>query len=92
MKRRRAREFETIGLSFLDAICCGFGAILLLFVIARGVEPKVIERDAETIRAEIRVLQEERNELEARRKALQVELATRQAELSKAEQIGRAHV
>jgi len=56
-------------------------------VIARGVEPKVIERDAETIRAEIRVLQEERTELEARRKALQVELAARQAELSKAERL-----
>jgi len=87
VKRRRAREFETIGLSFLDAICCGFGAILLLFVIVRGVEPKVIERDAATIRAEIRVLQEEQSELEARRKALQVELATRQAELSKAERL-----
>ena len=87
MRRRSRREFETIGLSFLDAICCGFGAILLLFVIARGAEPKVIARDAETLRAELRVLDEERAELAARRKALQAELAARQSELSKAERL-----
>jgi hypothetical protein len=87
VRRRSKREFETIGLSFLDAICCGFGAILLLFVIARGAEPKVIERDAETLRAELRVLDEERAELEARRKALQTELTARRSELAKAERL-----
>jgi hypothetical protein len=87
VRRRSRREFETIGLSFLDAICCGFGAVLLLFVIARGAEPKVIERDAETLRAELRVLEEERTELTARRKALETELAARRSELSKAERL-----
>jgi hypothetical protein len=87
VRRRSRREFETIGLSFLDAICCGFGAILLLFVIARGVEPKVIERDAQTLRAELRVLEEEEKELTARRKALEAELAARRDELSKAERL-----
>lgn len=87
MRRRRKREFEAIGLSFLDAIFCGFGAILLLFVIARGAEPGLVERDADTLRAELRVLAEERAELEARRKALQAELDARQVELAKAEQL-----
>lgn len=31
MKKRR--PFETLSLSFLDAICCGFGALVLLFLI-----------------------------------------------------------
>jgi len=87
LRRRRKREFEAIGLSFLDAIFCGFGAILLLFVIARGAEPGLVERDAEKLRAELRVLAEERADLEARRKALQAELQARQVELSKAESL-----
>jgi len=87
MSRRRRREFETMGLSFLDAICCGFGAVLLLFVIARGAQPQVVEHDAETQRAELRILQEERIELEARMKTLRAELDARHAELSKAERL-----
>ena len=31
MKRRRSTT--TLSLSFLDAICCGFGALVLLFLI-----------------------------------------------------------
>ena len=87
MSRRRRREFETMGLSFLDAICCGFGAVLLLFVIARSAQPQVVEHDAETQRAELRILQEERIELEARMKTLRAELDARRAELSKAERL-----
>ena len=87
MSRRRRREFEGVGLSFLDAICCGFGAVLLLFVIARVAEPQVVERDAETLRAESRILQEERTELEARMKSLRAELDARHADLSKAERL-----
>jgi Skp family chaperone for outer membrane proteins len=91
MSRRRRREFEGGEMSFLDAICCGFGAILLLFVITRGVEPQVVERDAETLRAELRVLQEESAELELRVKALQAELGARQAEASQAERLLARH-
>jgi hypothetical protein len=86
MKRRR-RETEGIGLSFLDAICCGFGAILLLFVIARGVEPQLVVRDGERLRAELRVLEEERAELDERLRAQQADLDGRQAEAAKAEQL-----
>ena len=87
MSRRRRREFEGVGLSFLDAIFCGFGAVLLLFVIARGAQPQVVERDAETLRAELRILQEERTEFEARMKTLRAELDARHADLSKAERL-----
>jgi len=87
VRPRRKREVETIGLSFLDAIFCGFGAILLLFVIARGAEPSLVQQDAETLRAELRVLHEEHTELEARRKTLQAELNARQAELAKSERL-----
>ena len=33
---KRRRETEIYSLSFLDCICCGFGAIILIFVISIG--------------------------------------------------------
>ena len=87
MSRRRRREFQGLDLSFLDAICCGFGAVLLLFVIARGAEPQVAQRDAETLRAELIVLRDERVELEARLKALRAQRDAQHADVSRAEQL-----
>ena len=91
MKRRHRSEFQGAELSFLDAICCGFGAVLLLFVIARGAEPQVTQRDAETLRAELKVLQEERAELAARLERLRAELTARQAEQGRAERLVARH-
>ena len=31
--RLKRRETEVFSLSFLDCICCGFGAIILIFVL-----------------------------------------------------------
>ena len=87
MNRRRKRDFEIIGLSLLDAICCGFGAVLLLFVIARSAQPQVTQREAETLRAEMRILEEERTELEARKQALRSQLAAQHADLARAERL-----
>lgn len=40
---RKKRTFHTFNLSFLDVICCGFGAILLLFVLTSGKKPEIRE-------------------------------------------------
>ena len=40
----KRREFEVFTLSFLDCICCGFGAIILLLVLTDIGQPIVIER------------------------------------------------
>ena len=54
MRSRRApAEFS---LSFLDVICCGFGAVILLLMITKTVQPQVIEQamvDAESLVAEL---------------------------------------
>ena len=42
-KRRRNRELSTLSLSFLDAVTCGFGAIILLLVISKIFEPIRLE-------------------------------------------------
>ena len=39
MKRRR--YVEAYSLSFLDCICCGFGAIILLLVLSKIYEPVI---------------------------------------------------
>ena len=51
--RRSPAEFS---LSFLDVICCGFGAVILLLMITKTVQPQVIEQvmvDAESAVAEL---------------------------------------
>jgi hypothetical protein len=40
---KRPRELDLFSLSFLDVICCGFGAIILLLVLTKLGEPLAIE-------------------------------------------------
>lgn len=91
MSRRHKRVFETIGLSFLDAIFCGFGAIVLLFVIVRGAEPRLIETDSATLTAEQRVLEQERADLLAQAEVLRAAVVERQADLARAETLVARH-
>ena len=71
---RRRRSVQTLNLSFLDAISCGFGAVILLLVIAKIYEPIRLEEsevelnllvaryeeELEKIIGETRVLERER--------------------------------
>ena len=42
-KRKTRRDIETGSLSFLDVVCCGFGAVILLLVIVKIFEPIRLE-------------------------------------------------
>lgn len=55
----RRRNVEAFSLSFLDCICCGFGAIILLLVLSKIYEPVVIEKTQDDLQALIALLQEE---------------------------------
>jgi hypothetical protein len=44
--RRKRRPIDTLSLSFLDSISCGFGAIILLLVIAKIFEPIRLEESS----------------------------------------------
>ncbi len=48
--RRRRRAVEAFSISFLDVICCAFGAIILVFVLSKTAEPRVLEE----IRADLK--------------------------------------
>ena len=56
---RRRRNVEAFSLSFLDCICCGFGAIILLLVLSKIYEPVVVEEAEENLEQLIALLQEE---------------------------------
>ncbi len=58
MKIRR-RETEVFSMSFLDCICCGFGAIILLLVLTDVNQPVIIERTQNEMRGQLKKLQEE---------------------------------
>ncbi|MBW2239219.1 MAG: VWA domain-containing protein, partial [Deltaproteobacteria bacterium] len=73
MKRRKLNVFS---LSFIDCICCGLGAIILLFVVVNA--KSAVRRDAVTadLRAEVsrlknQVLDGKKNRIEARNTLLQ---------------------
>ncbi len=96
MKSRIRREVEEFSLSFLDVICCGFGAIVLLLIITKTVEPLALElvsvdldgqvadrRDAaHQIRGEIEILERQMSEEQQQLDQDRRELARSRRELS----------
>jgi hypothetical protein len=52
----KRRDFEVFSLSFLDCICCGFGAIILLFILSMG----AAKRDVANSREELEAILQER--------------------------------
>lgn len=56
---RKRRNIEAFSLSFLDCICCGFGAIVLLLVLSKIYEPVILEKTTEDLQQLIAKLQEE---------------------------------
>ena len=59
MMKKRRRDIQIFSLSFLDCICCGFGAVILLFVLSKFAEPLIIEEVKVDLEAKIIRLEEE---------------------------------
>ena len=57
---RKKRNFEEANISFLDVICCGFGAIVLLLLIVQTQLPDVLEASDTDSAGRVKALQEER--------------------------------
>jgi hypothetical protein len=55
---RRRRSVEVFSLSFLDCICCGFGAIILLLVLTEVGRPAVLEKSRKNLDGQARALTE----------------------------------
>jgi len=84
----KRREFEVFTLSFLDCICCGFGAIILLLVLTDVGQPIVIERSEKDLKGQIDALQRQlfdlRGETDILNRELQGRLKIRDSEKLKA--------
>ena len=82
MRRRQRREAEVFSLSFLDCICCGFGAIILLLVLSEFGAPLQLEQTKTDLDAQIAKLQQELYELRGTSSVLERELRGRVEQLS----------
>ena len=86
MARRRARAPEEFSLSFLDVICCGFGAIILLLMITKTVQPQIIEASTVNLEGKLAALQAQVFELRGETKILNRDLNAKHEQLSEYEE------
>ena len=80
--RNRRRNIEVFGLSFLDCVCCAFGAIILLFVLSKFAEPMVVEKMKEDTQVEIARLEKALEAIRGETVILNQDLTAKQQQLS----------
>lgn len=95
--RRKRREVEIFSLYFLDGMCCAFGAVIMLLLITKAAEPRIIEqaridesgiiaalqKELFDIRGESLVLEREMQSTEGERNRSDDTLAKLQADLTR---------
>ncbi len=81
MTKSKRRSIEAFSMSFLDAISCGFGAIILLLIIALASEPKTVKRIMVDLRDKISQIEGEREKLVGEGQELSRELAKKKENL-----------
>jgi len=77
VKRRTRRDTETFSMSFLDCICCGFGAIILLLVLNEFGEPMQLEQAKVDLDAQIVKMEREVFDIRGMAVVLERELRAR---------------
>jgi len=80
MKQRRgAPEFS---ISFLDVICCGFGAVILLLMITKTVQPQILEQSTVQADGKVAELTEQLFEIRGETTILNRELDAKREQIS----------
>ncbi|MCE2423594.1 MAG: hypothetical protein J4F45_00570 [Pseudomonadales bacterium] len=77
------RGLEEIGLSFLDVICCGFGAIILLLMIVKTVEPILLEEPVINLEGLVIEKRDSLNEIIGRTRILTRQLSDEERQLAR---------
>jgi len=77
---RRQREIGAAGLSFLDCICCGFGAVILLLVIVKVHDPVLTEAQRVELVSMIEGLRAQIFDVEQETQSVRSELLEAQSE------------
>jgi hypothetical protein len=68
---------EVFSLSFLDCICCGFGAIILLLVLTEYGDPIQLEERTRTLKGQISKLEEQLHDIRGQQDLLNIALQGR---------------
>ncbi|MCC5887143.1 MAG: VWA domain-containing protein [Gammaproteobacteria bacterium] len=79
--RRRRRDTDTLSLSFLDAISCGFGAIILLLVIVKIYEPQLRAEVVDDTEARLAFLQQRLADIQDDTRTTSERMSSTEAEL-----------
>jgi len=82
---RNRREVGAAGLSFLDCICCGFGAVILLLVIVKVHDPIYTQEQRVELISLIARLKAQISDVEQETEILQSELVEAQSETERLE-------
>lgn len=80
MKKMR-RSSEDLNISFLDVVCCGFGALVLLLIIVKTTNPLVIEESDISLDGQIARLQEELFEIRGETTVLNRDMTAKHEQL-----------
>jgi hypothetical protein len=89
VSQRRRREVGAAGLSFLDCICCGFGAVILLLVIVKVHDPIFTEEQRVELISMIARLKAQIIDVGQETETVQSELLKAQSETERAESDAR---
>ena len=79
--RKNRQPIEIFSMSFLDVVSCGFGAIILLLVISKISEPRVIQEIQEDLSGMAARLEEELNEIKGESVSLNRTFRAKQGQL-----------
>ena len=82
MRVRKRRDTEVFSLSFLDCICCGFGAVILLLVLTEVGEPIALEQSRADLEGSVIKLDQELNKIRGETEVLNRDLKTRLEQLA----------
>lgn len=80
--RRNRREWQEASISFLDVISCGFGAIVLLLVIARVGDPMLLEKAEKALMGSVRAMQQQLFEIRGDYSDINEQYKSRKQQLS----------
>lgn len=90
MKRRKRRPIAEFSMSFLDVICCGFGAVILLLMITKTVEPMLLEQSSVRLNGVVEMRRDALFDIRGQTTVLTRELNDAQRELTEElEQLAR---
>ena len=83
MSIRGRRPMEEFSVSFLDVICCGFGAIILLLLITKTVAPVLLEKSAVSLEGQVASREQALHDIQGQIRELRRQVEQAAAQLDK---------